>query len=188
MDSGAGGGCGSAAACGRRTGGFVPDEHFPFARGRDRASGTFAGTSQLPRPEEFEASLNERKPVEHGRIGAASGFVEERRAGRQSGGVGGFGGKPGASRGAGDGKRKVETGGGLRGKYEARTGSRGTNWWNLSVGSPCQMRRTGRNRSSNYGPELPNNPGYEEQERIAGEILAHLETGGKLGSFTLFIA
>ena len=37
-----------------------------------------------------------------------------------------------------------------------------------------------------YGPE---NSGYsvvKEQERIAGEILAHLEGGGKLGSLTLF--
>src|SRR5713226_6295059 len=36
-----------------------------------------------------------------------------------------------------------------------------------------------------YGPQLPDNFALEDQERIAGEILAHLENGGKLGSFAL---
>jgi very-short-patch-repair endonuclease len=37
-----------------------------------------------------------------------------------------------------------------------------------------------------YGPESSGNSAVQEQERVAGEILAHLEEGGKLGSFTLF--
>jgi very-short-patch-repair endonuclease len=37
-----------------------------------------------------------------------------------------------------------------------------------------------------HGPQLADNPDYEEQERVAGEISVHLESGGKLGSFTLF--
>jgi len=37
-----------------------------------------------------------------------------------------------------------------------------------------------------YGPEASENSAVKEQERIAGEILAHLEGGGKLGTFTLF--
>jgi len=36
-----------------------------------------------------------------------------------------------------------------------------------------------------YGPQLSGNSPHEDQERIAGEILAHLEGGGKLGSFVL---
>src|SRR6266481_5785978 len=36
-----------------------------------------------------------------------------------------------------------------------------------------------------YGPQLSDNFTLEDQERIAGEILAHLENGGKLGSFAL---
>jgi very-short-patch-repair endonuclease len=36
-----------------------------------------------------------------------------------------------------------------------------------------------------YGPQLSGNSSFEEQERIAGEILSHLEHGGKLGSFAL---
>src|SRR6266481_5997302 len=36
-----------------------------------------------------------------------------------------------------------------------------------------------------YGPQLSDNFALEDHERIAGEILAHLENGGKLGSFTL---
>jgi very-short-patch-repair endonuclease len=37
-----------------------------------------------------------------------------------------------------------------------------------------------------YGPEASDNPDVKEGERIASEIVAHLEEGGKLGSFTLF--
>src|SRR5579859_4438564 len=37
-----------------------------------------------------------------------------------------------------------------------------------------------------YGPEASNIFDLKTQERIAGEIFAHLEGGGKLGSFTLF--
>jgi very-short-patch-repair endonuclease len=37
-----------------------------------------------------------------------------------------------------------------------------------------------------YGPEASSNSDVKEQERIAGEILTHLEEGGKLGSLTLF--
>ncbi|HSY99385.1 MAG TPA: AAA domain-containing protein [Terriglobales bacterium] len=37
-----------------------------------------------------------------------------------------------------------------------------------------------------YGPQLAHNSDFEDQERVACEILAHLEDGGKLGSFTLF--
>src|SRR5437667_11947140 len=36
-----------------------------------------------------------------------------------------------------------------------------------------------------HGPHLSNNLAYEDQERIAGEIVDHLETAGKLGSGTM---
>lgn len=36
-----------------------------------------------------------------------------------------------------------------------------------------------------YGPDVSDDVPFEDQERIAGEILAHLESGGKLGSFAL---
>lgn len=37
-----------------------------------------------------------------------------------------------------------------------------------------------------YGPQISAHLSLEDQERIAGEIVAHLENGGKLSSFTLF--
>jgi very-short-patch-repair endonuclease len=37
-----------------------------------------------------------------------------------------------------------------------------------------------------YGPEASESSAVKEKERIAGEILVHLEDGGKLGSLTLF--
>jgi len=36
-----------------------------------------------------------------------------------------------------------------------------------------------------YGPQVPNEPAVEDQECVAGEILAHMEDGGKLGSIAL---
>jgi len=36
-----------------------------------------------------------------------------------------------------------------------------------------------------YGPWVGDEPSLEDQERVAGEIITHLENGGKLGSFTL---
>jgi very-short-patch-repair endonuclease len=37
-----------------------------------------------------------------------------------------------------------------------------------------------------YGPQLDDKSTHEDQERVASEILSHLENGGKLGSLTLF--
>jgi very-short-patch-repair endonuclease len=37
-----------------------------------------------------------------------------------------------------------------------------------------------------YGPHLDDNSDHEDHERLASEILNHLENGGKLGSLTLF--
>jgi very-short-patch-repair endonuclease len=36
-----------------------------------------------------------------------------------------------------------------------------------------------------YGPQVSDDATFEDQERISGEILTHLENGGKLGSFAL---
>src|SRR5262249_25731549 len=36
-----------------------------------------------------------------------------------------------------------------------------------------------------FGPKVPDDPAPEDQERVASQILAHLENGGKLGSIAL---
>jgi len=61
-----------------------------------------------------------------------------------------------------------------------------------ALGTIGQLRRLVHREAANaqesfvkYGPQLSGNSPHEDQERIAGEILAHLEGGGKLGSFVL---
>lgn len=65
------------------------------------------------------------------------------------------------------------------------TANLGTNWsrW-------CDLvHREAANAQESFlkfGPETSGDGPVAEQERIAGEIVAHLEDGGKLGSITLF--
>jgi very-short-patch-repair endonuclease len=61
--------------------------------------------------------------------------------------------------------------------------------WDQLVSSVRLVHREAANTQASiveYGPEATGSSTVKEQERIAGEILAHLEDGGKLGSITLF--
>ena len=140
---------------------------------------------ELPRPEEFEASLNQRNRLnmeelelrsDLWRSGVPEGSPEELEAlaasltqavepltGRE--------------------KWKLEA------VYAGKYGGAHRKPWDQLIEFVRLVHRDAANAQESfvkYGPELPDNPTYEDQERIAGEILAHLETGGKLGSFTLF--
>jgi len=53
---------------------------------------------------------------------------------------------------------------------EALTGNRGISWLSLS-GWSTAMRPMHQESFVKYGPEIGDDPGYEDQERIAGEIL-----------------
>jgi len=139
----------------------------------------------LPRPEEFEASLNERNRLSMEELelradlwksGLPEGSPEELEALAASlaQAVEPLTGKE---------KWKLEA------VYAGKYGGTHRKPWDQLVEFVRLVHQDAANGQESfvkYGPELPNNPGYEEQERIAGEILAHLETGGKLGSFTLF--
>src|SRR3981189_2723221 len=60
--------------------------------------------------------------------------------------------------------------------------------WEQLVSSVRLVHREAANAQESfvkYGPQLSDNFALEDQERIAGEILAHLENGGKLGSFVM---
>src|SRR5882762_1855784 len=60
--------------------------------------------------------------------------------------------------------------------------------WDQLVGFVRLVHREAANAQESlvkYGPQLSDNFALEDQEGVAGEILAHLENGGKLGSFAL---
>ncbi len=139
----------------------------------------------LPRPEEFEASLNERNRLsmeelelrsDLWRSGVPEGSPEELEALAASM-------APAVEPLTGKEKWKLEA------VYAGKYGGAHRKPWDQLVEFVRLVHRDAANAQESlvkYGPELPDNPAYEDQERIAGEILAHLETGGKLGSFTLF--
>jgi very-short-patch-repair endonuclease len=61
--------------------------------------------------------------------------------------------------------------------------------WDQLISLVRQVHREAANAQEafvKYGPEASENSEAKDQERVADEILAHLEDGGKLGSFTLF--
>jgi very-short-patch-repair endonuclease len=140
---------------------------------------------ELPRPEEFEASLNERNRLsmeelelrsDLWRSGVPEGSPEELEALSTSllQAVEPLTGKD---------RWKLEA------VYAGKYGGAHRKPWDQLVEFVRLVHRDAANAQESfvkYGPELPNNPPYEDQERIAAEILAHLETGGKLGSFTMF--
>jgi hypothetical protein len=73
--------------------------------------------------------------------------------------------------------------------YAGRYGEAHRQPWDQLISFVRLVHREAANAKESfvkYGPEASNSSAIKEQQRIAGEILAHLEDGGKLGSFTLF--
>jgi very-short-patch-repair endonuclease len=73
--------------------------------------------------------------------------------------------------------------------YAGRYGGVHRHPWEQLISSVRQAHQEAANAQESfvkYGPESSDNTAAKEQERIASEILAHLEDGGKLGSFSLF--
>ncbi len=73
--------------------------------------------------------------------------------------------------------------------YAGRYGEAHRESWDQLVGFVLLVHREAANSQESfvkYGPEIAEGMSREDQERILNEILAHLEEGGKLGSFALF--
>jgi very-short-patch-repair endonuclease len=73
--------------------------------------------------------------------------------------------------------------------YAGRYGDVHRQPWDQLVGLVRLVHREAANAQESfvkYGPEASGHAPAKDQEHIAGEILAHLEDGGKLGSITLF--
>jgi len=72
--------------------------------------------------------------------------------------------------------------------YAGKYGEAHRRPWDELINSVRHVHREAANAQESllrYGPQVSNDVSLEDQERIAGEILAHLQSGGKLGSFAL---
>jgi very-short-patch-repair endonuclease len=139
----------------------------------------------LPRPEEFESSLNERNRLsvedldlrsdlwQAGDIQASPEELETlvvnlARAVEPL---------------SGDEKWK------LAAVYAGKHGDVHRQPWDQLVSFVRLVHREAANAQESlvkYGPQLDDHASHEDHERVASEILSHLENGGKLGSLTLF--
>ena len=147
-------------------------------------SGHLPELHDLPRPEDFEASVSERNRLGMEDLDLRSDLWQS-----------------GASPGPPDeleslaaslthaveplsGKDKWK----LAAVYAGKYGDAHRRPWDQLVSFVRLVHREAANAQESfvkYGPQLSGNSPHEDQERIAGEILAHLEGGGKLGSFVL---
>jgi len=147
-------------------------------------SGHLPELHDLPRPEDFEASVSERN-----RLGMED--LDLRSDLWQSGASQG---PPGELESLAaslthaveplSGKDKWK----LAAVYAGKYGDAHRQPWEQLVSFVRLVHREAANAQESfvkYGPQLSGNSPHEDQERIAGEILAHLEGGGKLGSFVL---
>jgi very-short-patch-repair endonuclease len=148
-------------------------------------SGHLPELQDLPRVEEFETSVNERNRLGFEDLDLRADLWEsgdaqsspkevERLAAALAQAVDPLSGKD---------KWK------LAAVYAGRYGGVHRQPWEQLISSVQQAHQQAANAQEsfvNYGPESSDKTAAEEQERIAGEILAHLEDGGKLGSFSLF--
>ena len=138
----------------------------------------------LPGPEDFEASLSERNRLSMEDLefrsdlwqsGAAQGSPEELEVLSAS------------LRQAVEplsGKEKWK----LAAVYAGKYGDAHREPWDQLVSFVRLVHREAAKSQESFvkhGPHLSDNLSYEDQERIAGEIFAHLDNGGKLGSVTL---
>jgi len=148
-------------------------------------SGHLPELHDLPRPEEFEASLSERNRLSMEDLefradlwesGAPQGTLEELEAlvANLVQAVEPL-----------TGKEKWK----LAAVYAGKYGDAYRQPWEQLVSIVRLVHREAANAQESfvkYGPQLADSLPFEDQERIAGEILAHLENGGKLGSIILF--
>jgi len=139
----------------------------------------------LPRAEDFEASVSERNRLGMADLdlrsdlwepGAAQGSPEE---------IAGLAAGLAQAVEPLSGKDKWK----LAAVYAGKYGGVHRQLWDQLVNFVRLVHREAANAQESflkYGPGATLTSAVKEQERIAGQILAHLEDGGKLGSLTLF--
>src|SRR6266849_3738456 len=148
-------------------------------------SGHLPELHDLPRAEDFEASMNERNRLAMEDLDLRSDFWESSTAQSSPEEIEGLAAALAHTVEPLSGKDKWK----LAAVYAGKYGDVHRQPWNHLVSFVRLVHREAANAQESfvkYGPEASGNSAVKEQERIAGEIFAHLEDGGKLGSLTLF--
>src|SRR6266478_3743243 len=148
-------------------------------------SGHLPELHDLPRTEEFEASISERNRLEMHDLDLRSDLWEPGAAQSSPGEIEGLAAALVQAVEPLSGKDKWK----LAAVYAGRYGDVYRQPWDQLVSFVRLVHREAANAQESfvkYGPEASDNSAAKELERVAAEILAHVEAGGKLGSFTLF--
>jgi very-short-patch-repair endonuclease len=148
-------------------------------------SGHLPELHDLPRAEDFEASVSERNRLGMEDLDLRSDLWESAAAQSSPGEIEGLAATLAQAVEPLSGKDKWK----LAAVYAGKYGEVHRQPWDQLISFVRLVHREAANAQEalvKYGPEVSNNSATKEQESIAGEILAHLEDGGKLGSFTLF--
>ncbi|HEY6264236.1 MAG TPA: AAA domain-containing protein [Candidatus Acidoferrum sp.] len=148
-------------------------------------SGHLPELHDLPRAEDFEASVSERNRLGMEDLDLRSDLWVSGAAQSSPGEIEGLAAALAQAVEPLSGKEKWK----LAAVYAGRYGEVHRQPWDQLVSFVRMVHREAANTQESfvkYGPDASDNSAVKEQERIAGEILAHLEDGGKLGSFTLF--
>jgi very-short-patch-repair endonuclease len=148
-------------------------------------SGHLPELHDLPRAEDFEASVSERNRLGMEELDLRSDLWEAGAAQSSPGEIEGLAAALVQAVEPLSGKDKWK----LAAVYAGRYGDVHRQPWDQLVSFVRLVHREAANAQESfvkYGPEASDNSAAKDLERIAGEILAHLEAGGKLGSFTLF--
>jgi len=148
-------------------------------------SGHLPELHDLPRPEDFEASISERNRFGMEDLDLRSDLWESGAEQSSPAEIEALAAALVQSVEPLSGKEKWK----LAAVYAGRYGDVHRQPWDELISFVRLVHREAANGKESfvkYGPEASENSAVKEQERIAGEILTHLESGGKLGTFTLF--
>src|SRR5882672_8708340 len=135
----------------------------------------------LPGPEDFEGSISERDRLGNEDLDLRSDLWEAGATQSSPGEIGGLAAALVQAVEPLSGKDKWK----LAAVYAGKYGDAHRQPWDQLISSVRLVHREGANAQESfvkYGPEASGNAPVKEQERVAGEILAHLENGGKLRS------
>ena len=148
-------------------------------------SGHLPELHDLPRAEDFEASVSDRNRLGMEDLDLRSDLWESDGAQSSPGEIEGLTAALAQAVEPLSGKDKWK----LTAVYAGKYGEVHREPWDQLVGLVRLVHREAANGQESfvkYGPEASDNSAPKEREKIAGEILTHLEAGGKLGSVTLF--
>jgi len=147
-------------------------------------SGHLPELADLPGPEDFEASLSERTRLSMERLDVRSDLWQSGARETSPEELEALAANLAQAAEPLSGKDKWK----LAAVYAGKYGHGHREPWDQLVGFVRLVHREAANAQESfvkYGPRLSDHFALEDQERIAGEILAHVENSGKLGSFTL---